>query len=228
MWMMTWQALSVRPYPAGVQLSGMLNIANFQEGDLQVRDLFAEAVIACTEGEDGKQLFKSFTFEISAGEITYKGHTVAASLVGEVYVYYEEDATGGVKEDRTQKTAVKGTLDVEWNNEPDVFDGALGAGHLTPGPMIRHPGTVRMLKHGEIADLGATSAYLKLIFDSRTNAIIGRVGFEHYIQDVGTVRGEGQMVNHAACDDDPSLTSYIRGELEVIPTPVPPASPHLP
>ena len=72
------------------------------------------------------------------------------------------------------------------------------------------------LKHGEIADLGATSAYLKLIFDSRTNAIIGRVGFEHYIQDVGTVRGEGQMVNDAACDDDPSLTSYIRGELEVL------------
>jgi hypothetical protein len=72
-----------------------------------------------------------------------------------------------------------------------------------------------MLNHGEVADLGDTSAFLKLIFDSRTNSIIARVGFEHYIQDVGTVRGEGQIVNKAACDDDPSLTSYISGELEL-------------
>jgi len=70
------------------------------------------------------------------------------------------------------------------------------------------------LLHGELPDLGDTSAYLKLMIDSRNGAIIGRIGFEHYIQDVGTIRGEGQIVNDAACDDDNSLSSYIRGEME--------------
>ena len=121
-----------------------------------VRDLFAEAVITCTEGAEGKQMFKSFTFEISAGEITYKGHTVSASLLGEVYVYYEEDEKG--TQDRTQKTAVKGTLDVEWNTEfnnapdaPGVYDGALGARHMNPGPEIRDSSSVRTLTHGRAA-----------------------------------------------------------------------------
>ena len=134
--------------PMGVQLSGTLNIANFQKGELQVHDLFAEAVIACTEGDNGTQVFKSFTFEISAGEITYKGHTVSASLVGDVYVYYEEDATGATG--KKQKTAVKGTIDVEWNTDwnksPEVGSSSLGrAVQVEPmKPMLKVPGTKRL------------------------------------------------------------------------------------
>ena len=65
------------------------------------------------------------------------------------------------------------------------------------------------LLHGELPDLGDTSAYLKLMIDSRNGAIIGRIGFEHYIQDVGTIRGEGQIVNDAACDDDKRTWQFL-------------------
>jgi hypothetical protein len=141
--------------------------------------------------------------------ISYKGHNVEANIFGEVYVWHD-------KESNEEKTAVRGTLDVEWSTDWNGGEGELGAAHLMPGPKIRNDGTVRMLKHGETADLGdATSASLKLIFDTRTGAVVFRVGFEHYIDDVGTIRGEGQFANEAACDDDSSLSSYIRGELEL-------------
>ena len=52
------------------------------------------------------------------------------------------------KEEQKEKTAVRGTLDVEWNTDWNNGEAALGKYSSLPGPTIRHPGTVRMLKHG--------------------------------------------------------------------------------
>jgi hypothetical protein len=169
-------------------------------------------MITCSEGENGTQKFKSLSVEIGAGEITYKGHTVSASILGEVYIWWD-------KVEQKDKTAVRGTLDVEWSTDWNKGEAALGKYSSLPGPKIRHPSTVRMLRHGEVADLGDTSAYLKLMMDSRNGAIVGRVGFEHYIDGVGTIRGEagpGALFIVSLHLSSPPLSN----QLNVVSTPV--------